>query len=129
MKGMIFNANTRTLDNISPNLPNMENTIMDWMQTIIFTMIKKTTENFQVIEKETKVVFQGIVENIKPSNLDMKPEGQRKWRWISVWSSPELELQIDDRFNYQHVNYRVMSKNDWSVYGYVQYECMEDYEK
>jgi len=92
-------------------------------------MIKKTTDNFQVVETEKQIVFQGIVENLKPTDLEMKPEGQRKWRWISVWTTPELELEIDDRFSYQHVNYRVMSKNDWTAYGYASYECMEDYEK
>lgn len=129
MKGMIFNANTKTLDQITPNLPNMSGVLTDWMQTIIFNMIKKTTDNFQVVETEKQIVFQGIVENLKPTDLEMKPEGQRKWRWISVWATPELELEIDDRFSYQHVNYRVMSKNDWTAYGYASFECMEDYEK
>lgn len=128
MKNIIFNANSRTLDQITPNLPNMGATLTEWLQTITFTVVKKTTENFQVIETVKSIVFEGIVENVQPQNLDIRQEGQRKWRYISVWSTIDLELNPDDKFDYQRVKYRVMSKNDWSNYGYIQYECVEDYQ-
>lgn len=129
MRTLIFNANARTLDKITPNVPNVQDTLNDWFQTIVFTRIKKETINFQVVETLTEIAFRGVVENIAPSELDMMPEGQRRWEYISVWATPELELNIDDRFKYQSKNYRVTKKNDWSVYGYVQYECTEDYTK
>jgi hypothetical protein len=129
MKTLIINANAKNLDQITPSLPNMTSTLTDWFQVITFVMIKKKVENFQVSESPTSITFQGVVENIKASNLEMRPEGQRKWAWISVFTTPELELEIDEVFRYQNKNYRVMTKNDWGVYGYLEYECMEDYTK
>ena len=127
MKTLIINANTRTLDQIAPTLPNMRDALNEWFQNIVFTMVKKMTTNFELVETNTQIQFQGVVENIKPQDLDMRPEGQRKWRYISVWATPELELNPDEIFTYQGINYRVMTKNDWSSYGYVEYECAEDY--
>lgn len=127
MKPIITNANSRTLDQIAATVPNMSETVSEWFQNVIFDLIKKITVNFEVQELHTQIIFQGIVENISPQQLEMKPEGQRKWQWISVWATPELILQPDDIFRYRDKNYRVMSKNDWSAYGYVQYEAMEDY--
>lgn len=129
MKGLIFNASSKTLDKIAPTLPNMVETLGDWFQQITFTKIKKETINYQVVETLTEIAFMGVVENVAPSNLDIRQEGQRRWQYISVWASPELELELDDRFKYLDKTYRVMQKNDWSVYGYVQYECTEDYTK
>jgi hypothetical protein len=129
MRGLIFNANSKTLDQMAMTLPDLQDALMGWFQNIVFTRIKKETVNFQVVETFTEIAFRGVVENVSPSNLDMKQEGQRRWEYISVWSTPDLELSIDDRFKYQNKNYRVLQKNDWSAYGYVQYECTEDYTK
>ena len=127
MKTLIVNANTRTLDRVTPNLPNMRETMTEWFQPLQFILVKKSVENFEAVETQTVVSFSGIVENISPQELQMRPEGQRKWEYINVWAGPELELSVDDIFRYQNKNYRVMTKNDWSSYGYVQYQCAEDY--
>ena len=127
MKSIIVDAASKTLDQLSPTTPNMRDTVSEWFQTLEFTLIKKAVDNFELVETRTTIIFQGIVESITPQQIQMRPEGERKWGYINVWASAELVLSIDDVFRYQQVNYRVVSKNDWSAYGYVQYECAEDY--
>jgi hypothetical protein len=125
----ITNANSRSLDQITPTLPTMEATISDWFQNLTFTVIKKETINFEVVETRTNIQFQGIVEFQSPQNLDISPTGQRKWKKMSVWATPDLTLNPDDIFIYQGIPFRVMYKNDWSAYGYNSFECVEDFRK
>lgn len=127
MKPFITNANSRTLDQISPTLPQMN--LTSWFQNITFTVVKKQTINFEVVETQTKLVFQGIVETVDPSKLTVTNVGERRWNQMSVWTTTDLELNNDDLFYYLGVPYRVMQKYDWAPYGYFQYECSEDYKK
>lgn len=103
--------------------------LTSWFQTITFTVVKKVIVNFETIETQTKVVFQGIVETVDPSKLTVLPVGERRWNMISVWTSTDLELSPDDLFYYNNAPYRVMQKYDWQPYGYIQYECSEDFKK
>jgi hypothetical protein len=127
MKPLITNANSRSLDQISPTLPQMN--LTSWFQTITFTVVRKAIVNFETIETQTKVVFQGIVETVDPTKLTVLPVGERQWNMISVWTSTDLELSPDDLFYYNNAPNRVMQKYDWQPYGYIQYECSEDFKK
>jgi hypothetical protein len=127
MKSLITNANSLTLDKISPTVPHMN--LTSWFQTITFTLVKKTTVNFEVVETQTQIVFQGIVETVDPSKLTVLPVGERRWNQMSVWTTIDLELNNDDMFYYMGTPYRVMKKYDWAPYGYFQYECSEDFKK
>jgi len=125
----ITNANSRSLDQMTPTLPNMEATISDWFQNLTFTIVKKETINFEVVETRTNIQFEGIVQFQNHQNLDISPTGQRKWKQMSVWATPDLTLNPDDIFIYKETPFRVMHKNDWSAYGYNSFECIEDFRK
>lgn len=127
MKQFIVNANSKPLDQITPTVPTMN--LTSWFQNITFTIIKKTLINFEIIETQTQIVFQGIVETVDPAKLSVLPLGERRWNQMTVWTSTDLELNIDDVFIYQQVPYRVTRKYDWQPYGYLQYDCAEDYKK
>lgn len=125
----IFNANSLTLDKITGSLPNVSGALLDWFQPITFVIIKKTTVNFKLVEERSNYTFMGVVESQTPQQLQMKPEGQRSWNYLNIWSLPNVSLKIDDIFCYQGKDYRVLSKNDWSQYGYAEFECVEDYKR
>ena len=57
----------------------------------------------------------------------MKPEGQRAWKWFSVHADPSLSLTPDEVITYQSTQYRVKGKTDYTGYGYIYYELIEDY--
>lgn len=127
MKAPIFNANTLLLNQNSGTLPNMRDTLSNYFQQTTFINIVKSVVNGQVVETQTPYCVLAIVEVMSGQQLMIKPEGQRQWRWISVWAYPDLFLNTDDIVQYLGVNYRVDHKNDWSVYGYLQYDLVEDY--
>jgi len=108
-----------------PNLPLVAEALWDLGQQIQFAVIGKTTADFQVIENTTSIVdFVGVLQPIPPRKLLVKPEGQRTWKWYTLYTSQELELDwvISDEMNKA---YRVMSRTDWSQAGYAEYELTE----
>jgi len=124
----IVNANTVPLSSNPGTLPNMGETIMGWFQNLTFSVITKTIVNMVVQETYTPVSFLGVIEALSPQLLAIKPEGQRQWTWYTVWALPNLVLKPDDIFTYLTVTYRVMKRNDFTQYGYVQYEIVENYQ-
>lgn len=124
---MIKNAKDVSLDSNPGTLPNVQAAMLNWFQKVTFILIEKSVVNSQLVEVETPIIFQGVVESISGQDLLMKPEGQRQWNWQNVWAYPDLVLSIDDILSYQGIRYRVMKKNDWAAYGYLQYDLVEDY--
>jgi hypothetical protein len=124
---MIFNANSKPLSESAPTLPNVQDAMTNWFQPIVFVLVKKSVVNFELNEVQTQIRFQGVIESTTPTQLMMKPEGQRSWNFINIWAYPDLILNIDEVFQYNEKNYRVIIKNDWSQYGYVYYEAAEFY--
>lgn len=123
----IWNANQVTLDQNPGTLPNMSGTLTDYFQSITFTKIVKTTVDFQLVEVENPITFQGVVQPFKARELSMKPEGQRKWKWQTIHALPGVPLSVDDVVVYGGLRYRIMQSNDYSRYGYVEYHAVEDY--
>lgn len=124
---MIQNASDLPITSTLGNLPQMGQTILSWFQTIQFIQITKAVVDHVLYETETPTNFSGVVEVFTAQQLALLPEGQRKWKWISVWSTPALALSPDDIFKYLDIKYRVMGKMDWSKYGYIEYHCCEDF--
>ena len=125
---MINNAANTTLDQNSGTTPNVSGAMDNWYQPMIFGIIVKSTVNFELQETISNLSFQGLWQPLRPQQLKMKPEGERKWRWFQVFSNPALVLDIDSIITYLGTNYRVMGKEDFSLEGYARYELLEDYE-
>ena len=124
---IILNANTIPLNLNSGTLPDVSGALLNYFQPIIFETVVKTVVNFQVVETPTVYNFQGVWQPFTPEQLLIKPEGQRSWKWFTLHAQPSLVLNTDDVIKYNSVQYRVMSKMDWSLYGYLQYEIIEDF--
>lgn len=124
---MIKNAKDTFLNNDSNTLPNMQGAMDGWMQKVTLSKITKTTTDFEVSEVSESIVFFGVVQPLSARSLEMKPEGQRQWRWKQVHSKTELSISNDDIIYYDSVKYRVKSVGDYHHYGYYRYELMEDY--
>lgn len=124
---MISNAKDKLLTSNPGTLPNMSETIMGWFQQLSAVTIVKTIVNFEVVETKTTISFLGVIEPMPAQNLMIKPEGQRQWIWNNLWCSTDLNLNPDDIFTINSIEYRVMIKHDWSAYGYRQYEVIQNY--
>jgi hypothetical protein len=99
-----------------------------WSQNFTFECITKQLENFQTVERKRAINFRGVIAPLKVRQLEIKPEGQRAWRWLEVHAKTCLALKIDDEIIYKCVRYRVMAVHDWSDYGYFRYEIAEGFQ-
>jgi hypothetical protein len=124
----ISNAANIPLNQQMGSVPNMSDTLTDYFQTMTFTKLTKTiTGSFEVSETSNSLSFQGVWEPFTPRQLMMKPEGQRSWQWSTVYAGTSLALIPDEIISYLGKSYRVMSATDYSLYGYMTYELVQDY--
>jgi hypothetical protein len=106
-------------------LPKLNTAIGPWAQTFTFEILTKKQVNYQTVETRFKRTVKGVVAPLSARQLELKPEGQRAWRWQEVHCKAGLELKIDDEVIYKCVRYRVMAVQDFSDYGFVRYELAE----
>jgi hypothetical protein len=106
-------------------LPNLSSAVMAWQQSYSLDKITKTLVNYQTVETKVAISFVGTVQPLQARQLELKPEGQRQWRWLEIHSTPDLELANDDEVIFKNVRYRVLSVFDYSDYGYRRYEIAE----
>lgn len=105
-------------------LPDVSEAFWDLADTVTFRVIGKAVSDFQVEEfQNDPVYFQGVIETIDPTKLDIKPEGQRRWNQFYLWTKEELELDwiVEDMSGRK---FRLLSKSDWGQH--FQYEAREN---
>ena len=124
----ITNGNQFTIAQLPNNVPNISSAIQGWMQPLTFeTLVTTVGPTFESISVPTTVATRGVWQPQTPQSIQMKPEGQRAWKWFTLHAEIGLILSIDDVVLYQAVQYRVKTKTDYSLYGYVQYELIDDF--
>jgi len=124
----IQNAKDIPLANNTGTLPNMGDAILNWFQKMTFEQVAKVVNGlFQVSETATSFSFMGVWQSAQPTQLEMQAQGQRKWNWWTCHSQPNVPLNVDDVITYLGIQYRVMSKIDHTLYGYIEYRLINDY--
>ncbi len=121
------NAANVPLNEMGGTLPDVSGAMLNWFRPMVFGLVTKTTQNFQVVETVEQVSFQGVWQPLSARRLSMKPEGQQAWSWYWLHAEPALNLNPDQIVTYNGVQYRVMSNKNYELYGYVEYELVEDY--
>lgn len=124
---MIFNASSRPLSKNPGTLPDVSDALLNYFQKMVFTRITKQIINFKNVEVPIDTDFLGVWQPFTDQQLQMKSEGQRKWKWFLLHADPSLSLKPDEVVNYQNVQYRVMAKKDYTNYGYIEYHLINDY--
>jgi hypothetical protein len=123
----IANAASQPLNFKTGTVPDVSGGMTDWFQPMVFTQVQKETDAFQVVETPTNVSFRGVIQPLTGRKLELKPEGQRAWTWLLLHSDPSLTLNVDEVVTYNGVQTRVMARKDFSLYGYVEYELVQDW--
>lgn len=124
---MIINAKDKPISLASSNLPNMGLAVRRWFQKLKFGVIKKTQLNGYTQEVVTELDSFGVRVPFTPEQLKILKEGERSWNWSTLYCNVDLILNTDDRVIIKGVKYRVMGKTDYTEYGYLQYDVIEDY--
>lgn len=125
---MIFkNGKDTPLNQNSGTVPNVGDAMLNWFQNITFGVVTKTVVNAQVVETMEEVTFKGVWQPLTERKLMLKPEGQRAWSWYWLHADPALNLPVDNVVVYLGKQFRVMAKKNYELYGYVEYELVQDY--
>jgi hypothetical protein len=127
MNSIITNAKDRLIGQQSGSLPNMMGTLGDWSRPIAMSIITKLTSNFQTVEEKRTIEFNGNILPMPAEQLRMKPEGERSWSWALLFAPSGVVLNTDDIVSIDGIPYRVMKRKNWSYYGFLCYEMIEDY--
>lgn len=123
----IQNGSNRPLNTLAGTVPQMGGALQNWFQPMTFTRVTKSTVGFQVVETPEDISFRGVIQPFTDRQLLLKPEGQRAWTWFELHSDPVLTLDVDEVVTYLGQQTRVMSRRDYSIYGYVVYHLVQDW--
>lgn len=108
-------------------MPSMMDATFGMENTVGLTLVQKTVDDHELVESskvKPPLFFQGVLEPLSPQRLLIKPEGQRTWKWWTLLT--DLQLQLDDQVKDQMGKlYRVVTLRDWSQAGYYEYEILE----
>lgn len=123
---MITNAKDKTLAQ-SQDLPNMSEVVSSFTQPITFVLITKSTVDGYLQETTHEIETRGMIVPLSPQRISIKPEGQRAWKWDQLFCLTDVSMNIDDQIIYDNEKFRIMSKTDYSKYGFIEYEIVQDY--
>lgn len=124
---MIKNGKDTPLNQNTGTVPDMSDTLAEWLQPMTFEVVTKENVNGLLTETSTEISTKGVIQPFNDEQLQIKSEGQREWKWWKLHTQPTAELEPDDVIVYLGVQYRVMTKKDYKLYGYFEYDVIEDY--
>lgn len=124
---MIKSAANTPLNMNPGTLPDVSSALYEWLQNLYLLIVTKTVVNSEVVETYVPISFSGVWQPMGAEQIKLKPEGQRSWQWYTCHTLTGVNLINDQIIKFQDENYRVMSNNHWSQYGYWEYHLVKDY--
>lgn len=120
-------AADRSVSEMATALPSVSETIQGWFRPLELVFVKSAIENMVTKTSRETFTIAGVIQPFTNQELKLKSEGERKWKWKLLHTTPEVALNPGENFNIKGTPYRVMGKADWSDYGTNVYELVEDY--
>ena len=108
-------------------VPRTEHVMKSWFRRIELIKIVKEVVDFEIVEREIAYMTKGVFLPLGLDELEMKPEGQRDWRWSNLWIDASMVLISDDKISIDGKRFRVSGTALFTEYGYSLYHIVEDY--
>ena len=124
---MIQNGKDLPLGLASSGLPDVSGAVDMLLQPVSIGVVQKRQVDGYTQEVTTYFDTKACRQPFSPRKLEVLPEGERSWRWETLWTLPNLVLKPDDVIYYRGIRYRVMSRLNWSEYGFYEFNILEDY--
>lgn len=127
---MLNFSQNRTLSSLlKSGMPQMGNTLNGWEVPITLVRVVQNVVEGELVTTETTINFMGVWQPLSSERLELKPEGQRSWEWVWIHAkSSDLNLETADKVIFNNRRYKVMSKKDYGLNSFVEYELVRDYE-
>ena len=106
-------------------IPNVSQVLRGFGKVAEFQVIRRVITDHEVVESDvssTRICI--VLQPMKARDVAVKPEGQRKWRWLDGWSTEKLELDWT-LLDGSGARFRIMSQLDWSQGGFYKYTLVE----
>ena len=114
---------------LSSGLPQMSNTLNGWEIPLTLTKVVQKIVNGDRVTEEQRINFQGVFQPLRDEQLQYKAEGERSWSWYWIHAKAgTLNLKTQDKIIFENKKYKVISVKDYSLYGYIEYQVIADYE-
>lgn len=123
----ISSANRFSVAESATQLPSVANAVSAYFRPITLIFVRKSVVDFEVSEVRKELRCMGTIQPFGSRELKIKPEGERSWNWQMLHTTPDVSLQNDEEFTVRGVRYRVMSQRNYSAYGTIMYELVQDY--
>lgn len=108
-------------------MPSLKTAIYGFEETMQFQIVKKTVVDHDLVESSKVPVhlwFEGNLQPLNPRELLVKTEGERKFKWWTLFA--EIDLEVDTIVKDQEGSvYRVMSSSDWKQADFHIYQLIE----
>jgi hypothetical protein len=126
--GRIINAANNSIALVNGDIPDVSGALKSYFQLMQFGVITKQTIAFQVVETVVDYSFWGVLFPLNEQRLNMETQGQRtQWQWFKLFAEPAIDLQPDYIVIYLGVQYRVMDRKDYLIYGYREFTLQTDW--
>lgn len=114
---------------IRSGMPNMANTLNGWEIPLSLIKVIQSVSEGDLVTTEKQINFMGVWQPLRNEQLELKPEGQRSWEWCWIHAKAgELNLETADKVIFNGKRFKVVTKKDYSLNGFVEYEICRDYE-
>jgi isopentenyl diphosphate isomerase/L-lactate dehydrogenase-like FMN-dependent dehydrogenase len=105
--------------------PSMRDAFSGWTYNNKLRRVTKSITDHETTETVNDIFINALIVPMNPQAIALKPEGQRQWKWNTAITKQEFQLD-DILIDEKDVQYRVMSKADYSKYGkFYNYELTE----
>lgn len=105
--------------------PNVSEALGGMTETLQLLTSAQTVVDYEVTETAgAAVLFEGVLQPLKPQRIMLKPEGQRNWKWWELWTEKDIPINsivLDP----EGIRFRVAARVPWFNAGYYQYELSE----
>ncbi len=105
--------------------PDMSGAFWNWADPVQLNVVTTSAVDFEAVDTpENQIVFYGVLEPVTGRQLLIKPEGERKFNYLNLYTEQELKADsiVQDQ---KGQTYRVLKKQDWNHGDYQEYEIMQ----
>jgi hypothetical protein len=123
----IINAKDKKVSDLNSALPDVMAAVQELLRDTVVVCVQKQQIDGYTQEVPVSIQTKACIQPGSAEQLKIMPEGQRAWKYAAIWTLPNVNLLLDDVFWINDQGYRILDKTNWSRYGYIQYDCIEDY--